>query len=58
MYIFICKAIPVVSSGDLQGREMLMISHCLDSRLTDGSEVVSLTHRPPFTPDELFYLCL
>jgi hypothetical protein len=25
---------------------------CLDSRLTDGSEVVSLTRRPPFTPQE------
>jgi hypothetical protein len=23
-----------------------------DSRLTDGGEVVSLTHRPPFTPQE------
>jgi hypothetical protein len=23
---------------------------CLDSRLTDGGKVVSLTRRPPFTP--------
>jgi hypothetical protein len=28
---------------------MLMIPHYLDSRITDGSEVVSLTHRPCFT---------
>jgi hypothetical protein len=24
----------------------------LDNRLTDGGEVVSITHRPPFTPQE------
>jgi hypothetical protein len=24
----------------------------LDNRLTDGGKVVSLTHRPPFTPQE------
>jgi hypothetical protein len=27
----------------------------LDNRLTDGSEVVSLTRRPPFTPQEDFW---
>jgi hypothetical protein len=31
---------------------MLGIPHCLDSRLTDGGEVVSLTHRPRFTPQK------
>jgi hypothetical protein len=28
------------------------ISECLENRLKDGSTVVSLTHRPPFTPQE------
>jgi hypothetical protein len=32
---------------------MLRIPHCLDSRLTDGGEVDSLTHRPSsFYPQE------
>jgi hypothetical protein len=29
---------------------MSKLPHFLDNWLTDGSEVVSLTHRPPFTP--------
>jgi hypothetical protein len=29
-----------------------MLPHFLDSRLTDGGEVVSLKRRPPFTPHE------
>jgi hypothetical protein len=29
-----------------------MLSHFLDSRLTDGGKVVSLTRRLPFTPQE------
>jgi hypothetical protein len=29
---------------------MLRIPHCLHSRLTNGSEVVGLTHRPRSTP--------
>jgi hypothetical protein len=28
-------------------------SHFLGNRLTDGSEVVSLTHQPPFTPRKI-----
>jgi hypothetical protein len=28
------------------------LSHVLDSRLADGGEVVCLTLRPPFTPQE------
>jgi hypothetical protein len=28
------------------GCEMLRVPHCLDNELIDGSEVVSLTHRP------------
>jgi hypothetical protein len=29
---------------------MLRIPHCLDNRLTDSGEVVSLTHRLRYTP--------
>jgi hypothetical protein len=29
---------------------MLRLPQCVDSQLTDGSEV-SLTHKPPFTPE-------
>jgi hypothetical protein len=34
---------------------MLMTPHCLDSRLTDGGMVVSLTHPPHFTPQKHYY---
>jgi hypothetical protein len=30
----------------------LRVPHFLDNRLTDGGKVVSLTHRPNFTPQE------
>jgi hypothetical protein len=33
------------------GCEMLRLPHFLNSRLKDGGEVVSLTRRPPFTPE-------
>jgi hypothetical protein len=33
---------------------MLRIPHCLDSPLTDGGKVVSLTHRPRSTPQKHF----
>jgi hypothetical protein len=33
--------------------EMLRIPHCLDSRLTDGDKVVSLTHRPRSIPQNI-----
>jgi hypothetical protein len=46
------KAIPVTV---LKGREMLRISHCRDSRLTDGGKVVSLTHRPRSTPQKHYF---
>jgi hypothetical protein len=46
------KAIPVTSRGGLYGCEMLRLPDFLNSRLTDGSEVVSLMHHPPFTPQE------
>jgi hypothetical protein len=47
------KAIPTMGCGDLQGWEMLRISHSLDSWLIVGGEVVSLTHRPCCTPQKL-----
>jgi hypothetical protein len=37
---------------------MLRIPHCLDSRLIDGGEVVSLTHRPRSTAQKHFFLLL
>jgi hypothetical protein len=37
---------------------MLRIAHCLDSRLSDGGEVVSVTHRPRSTPQKYFLLVI
>jgi hypothetical protein len=37
---------------------MLRIPHSLDSQLTDGGKVVSLTHRPLSTPQKMFILFL
>jgi hypothetical protein len=37
---------------------MLRIPHCLDNRLRDAGEVVSLTHRPRSTPQKHFFLLL
>jgi hypothetical protein len=36
----------------LYGFEGSRIPHFLHNRLTDDGEVVSLTHRPPFNPQE------
>jgi hypothetical protein len=46
------KAIRVTGRGGPQGCETSRLPHFLDNRLTDGGEVVSLTHRPPFTQHE------
>jgi hypothetical protein len=43
------KAIPVMGRGGPQSCDMLRLPHFLVNRLTDGDEVVSLTHRPSFT---------
>jgi hypothetical protein len=51
------EAIAVAGRGGLWGCEMLMNPHCLDNRLIDIGEVVSLTHRPrciPWRPVELW----
>jgi hypothetical protein len=45
------NAIPVTGREGPYGCETSRFPHfLLDSRLTDGGEVVSLTRRPPFTP--------
>jgi hypothetical protein len=44
------KGIPVTGHGGPQGCETLRVLHYLDNQLTDASKVVSLTRRPPFTP--------
>jgi hypothetical protein len=48
------KAIPVGGRGGPQGCEMLRIPHCLDNPLTDGGEVLILTHRLRSTPQKHF----
>jgi hypothetical protein len=46
VYVTDVKAIPVTGHEGLHGCKMLIrIPHCLDSRLTDGSKVVSPTRR-------------
>jgi hypothetical protein len=49
MYHKKSKAIPVTGRGGPYGCEMSRLPHFLDSRLTDGGEVVTLTHWLPFT---------
>jgi hypothetical protein len=44
------NAILATSRGGLWGCEIFRIPTCLDSRLTDDGEDVSLTPRPRFTP--------
>jgi hypothetical protein len=44
------------SHGGPRGCEMSRLPHFLDNRLTDGSEDVSLTCRPPFTPGRFLVL--
>jgi hypothetical protein len=49
-------AIPVTGHGGPLGCETSRLPHFLDSRLTDGFEVVSLTRWPPFTPGRYLVL--
>jgi hypothetical protein len=46
------KAIPVTGRGGPQGCEMSRLPYFLYNWLTDGVEVVSLTHELLFTPQE------
>jgi hypothetical protein len=47
------KGVHVTGHGDPQSCETSRLSHFLGNRLTDGGEVVSLTHRQPFTPSKI-----
>jgi hypothetical protein len=47
------KDIPVTGCGGPWDSETLRFPHFLDSRLTDGGEVVSLTCQLPFTPRKI-----
>jgi hypothetical protein len=47
-----CKASTVTGYGGLQGSEMSRVPHFLDNRLADGGEVVNLTRRPLYIPQE------
>jgi hypothetical protein len=38
-------------------KAMLSMLHCLDNRLADGGEVVSLTRLPPLYSPETLFLC-
>jgi hypothetical protein len=46
------KANPITDRGGPWGCERSRLTHFLDNRLTDGSEVVSLTCLPSFIPHE------
>jgi hypothetical protein len=46
------KAIPVTGREGPWGCETSRLPHFLDNRLTDDGEVISLTCRQPFTPQE------
>jgi hypothetical protein len=47
------KPIPVTGRGGTQGYGTSKVPHFLNSRLKDGSEVVSLTRRQPFAPRKI-----
>jgi hypothetical protein len=49
------QTIPVTGRGGIQGCEMLRIRHCLDNRLTAGSNSVRLTHLPRFSYLEIVF---
>jgi hypothetical protein len=49
------EAVPVTGGAGLWTCEMLRISHCLDSPLTDGSTVVSPSYRPRSTPQKRYF---
>jgi hypothetical protein len=50
------KLSPVTGRGGPQGCETSRLPHFLDNRLTDGSEVVSLSRLPPLPPGRFLLL--
>jgi hypothetical protein len=48
----IIKAIPITGREGPLGCEMSRLPHFVDNRLKYGGEIVSLTHRQLFTPQE------
>jgi hypothetical protein len=48
----VSKVIPVTGRGHPSGCETSMLPHILSNQLTGGDEAVTLTRRPPFTPQE------
>jgi hypothetical protein len=53
------KTLPVTGRGGQYGCETSKLPHFLDNQLTDGGEIVSLKHRPFFTPKKTpgVYFC-
>jgi hypothetical protein len=51
-----CKAIPATRHGGPYDFETSRLPHFVDNLLTDSGEVVSLTRRPPFTPERFLVL--
>jgi hypothetical protein len=52
------NVLPVTGLGGLYGCERFRIPHCLDIQLTDGGEVVILTHQPlPALQKHFLVLC-
>jgi hypothetical protein len=47
------KAIPVVDHGGTQDCKTSKLPHFLDNRLTDGSEVISVTRQLPLNPRKI-----
>jgi hypothetical protein len=50
------RVVPVTGREGPYGCETLRVPHYLDNRQKDGSEVVSLTRRPLFTPKENYLI--
>jgi hypothetical protein len=49
------EAISVTGCGGPYNNEVTRLPHFLDNQLTDGGEVVSLTHQLPFPQEDSWY---
>jgi hypothetical protein len=56
MYYKMSKVLSVTVLGRPYSCETLRLPHFEGNRLTDGGEVVSLKHRPPFAPRRILVL--